>query len=34
MATGTDGRAGLVASRPMLADVSEVELQRAGFGVL
>jgi hypothetical protein len=33
MATGTDGRGGLV-PRPMVADVSDVDLQRAGFGVL
>jgi hypothetical protein len=34
-ATGTDGRAGAVSSRGSGgSDVSEVDLQRAGFGVL
>jgi diguanylate cyclase (GGDEF)-like protein/putative nucleotidyltransferase with HDIG domain len=34
VATGTDGRPGIVAARTQVADVSDVDLQRAGFGVL
>jgi diguanylate cyclase (GGDEF)-like protein/putative nucleotidyltransferase with HDIG domain len=33
-ATGTDGRAGMVMPRAAAVEVSDVELQRAGFGVL
>jgi diguanylate cyclase (GGDEF)-like protein/putative nucleotidyltransferase with HDIG domain len=33
-ATGTDGRAGMVMPRAATVEVSDVELQRAGFGVL
>ena len=33
-ATGTDGRTGLVLPRSPAVEVTDVDLQRAGFGVL
>ena len=33
-ATGTDGRTGVILPRGSGADMSDVDIQRAGFGVL